>query len=392
MRLAGAIYLHDICDPRLHISLDVFRRLQGEDAENYTILATTKWGEVATEMEERREQLLKSLFRQEVVTRHGSEITRFRGSHMSAWDIMAPIFANQAVVGGRFIQKESVVLGRIFDVGNTSPAELINLVESHKRAINKLKGKVRDDEQQPRLKKNEEELRALLKQIQELRTPPTVDRFLTSILPSMTLERKTNTSLTSEAEWRVRKAQGDMALKWQDFDTAINRYTAAIKLDRSNHSMYSNRSFALVSKQQWKEALNDAEQAIRLAPFIPLGYYRKHHALHGAGRYCEAICSFNKFLDLSGTTGSSTTSQYVRPDTVKMTVREMAKKFMKNTPSRLFNTGSGVICDQPARLEAFEHSMYYMEMVSMITTHDKLEKEAESKVQDYFAYGMLSHR
>lgn len=137
-----------------------------------------------------------------------------------------------------------------------------------------MKGKVRDNELQPRLKKNEEELRALLKQIQGLRNSPTVDSFLTSILSSMALQRKTNTSLTSEAEWRVRNAQ-------------------AIKLDRSNYSMYSNRSLALASTQQWKEALNDAEQAIRLAPFIPLGYYRKHHALHGAGQYCEAICSFN---------------------------------------------------------------------------------------------------
>lgn len=87
-------------------------------------------------MEERREQLLKSLFRQEVVTHHGSGIPRFRGSHMSAWDAMAPILANQAVVGGRIIQEQSVVLGRIFDVENTLPAEFINLVESHKRAIN----------------------------------------------------------------------------------------------------------------------------------------------------------------------------------------------------------------------------------------------------------------
>ncbi|KAG2074695.1 hypothetical protein BDR04DRAFT_1150983 [Suillus decipiens] len=290
---------------------------------------------------------------------------------MSAWDAMAPILANQAVVGGRIIQEQSVVLGRIFDVENTLPAEFINL---------------------PRLKKNEEELRALLKQIQGLRNSPTVDSFLTSILSSMALQRKTNTSLTSEAEWRVRNAQGDMALKWQDFDTVINRYTAAIKLDRSNYSMYSNRSLALASTQQWKEALNDAEQARILesaldSPFIPLGYYRKHHALHGAGQYCEAICSFN-----NSRLEWDCRFQYNLPDTVKMTVREIAKKFMKNTPPRLFNTGSGVISDQPARLEVFEQSMYYMEMVSMIITRNKLEKEAESKVQDCFAYGMLSHR
>ncbi|KAG2119828.1 uncharacterized protein F5147DRAFT_122491 [Suillus discolor] len=183
-----------------------------------------------------------------------------------------------------------------------------------------------------------------------------------------------------------------MALKWRDFDTAINRYTVAIKLDQADYTIYSNRSLALASNQQWKEALNDAEQAIRLAPFIPLGYYRKHEALHGAGRYCEAICAFNKFLDLSETAGSGTHSQYIRPETVKMTVGEIAKKLLKNTPPRLFDTESGVICGQPARLEVFEHSGHYTEIVSMITTYDKLEREAESKVQDYFAYGMLSHR
>ncbi|KAG2119829.1 uncharacterized protein F5147DRAFT_524937, partial [Suillus discolor] len=90
MKLAGIIYLHDICDPRLHMSLDTFRRLHGEYTENYATLATTKWSEVATEAEERREQLLKSLFRQEMVA-HGSEFPRFRGSHVSAWDIITPI-------------------------------------------------------------------------------------------------------------------------------------------------------------------------------------------------------------------------------------------------------------------------------------------------------------
>lgn len=393
MKLAGVIYLHDICDPRLHMSLDMFRRLHGENAENYATLATTKWSEVATEVEERREQLLKSLFRQEMVA-HQSEIPRFHGSHMSAWEVMKPMLANKAVVDGCFIQEELVVLGGIINAGNTLPT-LIDLAESHKRTINELEGKVRDDEQHRRLKEIEEELRALLKHIQELRSPPTVHGFLTSILEtlqSMTFEREADASLTSEAERRVRKAQGDMALKWRDFDTAINRYTIAIKLDRSDHTMYTSRSLALASKQRWKEALNDAEQAIRLAPFIPLGYYRKRHALHGAGRYCEAICAFNKFLDLSAIAGSSTTSQYVRPQTVKMTIGEIAKKVLKNMPPRLFNTESGVICDQAARLQAFEHSAYYTEMLSMITTHEELEREARPKVQDYFSYGMLSHR
>ncbi|KAG1904146.1 uncharacterized protein F5891DRAFT_1140549 [Suillus fuscotomentosus] len=393
MKLAGIIYLHDICDPRLHMSLDTFQRLHGEYAENYATLATTKWGEVATEAEERREQLLKSLFRQETVA-HESEIPRFRGSHVSAWDIITPILVNKAVVDDCFIQEE-LVLGRTINAGTTLPEELINLVESHKRTIVGLKGKVKDDEQRQRLKKTEEGLRILLKQIQELRNPPTAHGFLTSIfktLQRMTLERETNTSLTPEAERGVRKAQGDIALKWRDFDTAINRYTVAIKLDQSDHTIYSNRSLALASKQQWKEALSDAEQAIRLAPFIPLGYYRKHEALHGAGRYCEAICAFNKFLDLSETACSGAHSQYIRPETVKMTIGEIANKLLRNTPPRLFDTESGVICSQPARLEVFEHSGYYTEIVSMITTYDKLEREAQSKVQDYFAYGMLSHR
>ncbi|KAG2336075.1 hypothetical protein BDR05DRAFT_1006190 [Suillus weaverae] len=370
MKLTGVIYLHDICDPRLHMSLDVFRRLHGGNAENHAILATTKWGQVATDVGERRERLLKSLFKQEMVT-HESEVARFLGSHTSAWDVMKPILANKAAVD---IQEGLVGSDRMIpeiDAGNALPAALIDLEESYKRAIDGLKGKVRDDEQQKRLKESEEELRALLKQIQESRNPHTVRGFLASLfetLRSMTLERETNASLTPDAEQRVRKAQGDLALKWRDFDTAIDRYTATIKLERSDYT------------------------AVRLAPFLPLGYYRKHRALHGAGRYCEAICAFDKFLDLNGTAASGTISQYVRPETVKLTIGEIANRILNNTPPRLFDTETGVICDQPARLEIFEHSRYFMETVSMITTYDELEKEAELKVHEYFAYGMLSHR
>ncbi|KAG1740785.1 P-loop containing nucleoside triphosphate hydrolase protein [Suillus paluster] len=177
MKVAGILYLHDISQPRMfgtsRRNLDMFRRLCGENAEKNVILVTTKWGVVFPDVGERREQQLKSSFWKEMVA-HGSKAARFDGSKKSAWDVINHILAHNTAVDAVRIQEELVDLGRMLpetDAGNTLRAALKEMADTHRRAVEGMKGKAGDDEQRQRLEETEKELRDLLKQIRDLKVP-----------------------------------------------------------------------------------------------------------------------------------------------------------------------------------------------------------------------------
>lgn len=58
-------------------------------------------------------------------------------------------------------------------------------------------------------------------------------------------------------------------MKNQKFEEAILHYTYAIKLDPSNYTLHSNRSYAFLKVQQYYFALEDANETIRLNPSWP---------------------------------------------------------------------------------------------------------------------------
>lgn len=51
-----------------------------------------------------------------------------------------------------------------------------------------------------------------------------------------------------------------------DFQEAIKYFSEAIKLDPSNHVLYSNRSAAYASLKNYNDALKDAEKTVELKP------------------------------------------------------------------------------------------------------------------------------
>jgi len=60
--------------------------------------------------------------------------------------------------------------------------------------------------------------------------------------------------------------------------------------------LFSNRSAAKAGKKEWDQALQDAEQCIKVNPSWGKGYARKGAALHGARRYDEAIAAYEAGL------------------------------------------------------------------------------------------------
>lgn len=88
------------------------------------------------------------------------------------------------------------------------------------------------------------------------------------------------------------KAAGNKAMSEGRLDDAIEQYTKGLEVDKENHILYSNRSAAYAKKQSYKEALNDAEEVIRIQPKWAKGYSRKGSALQFLNRFEEAKMAF----------------------------------------------------------------------------------------------------
>lgn len=73
---------------------------------------------------------------------------------------------------------------------------------------------------------------------------------------------------------------------------------SVVLLGKTDHLLFSNRSYAYASLDRFDEALDDAENVVRLRPDWPKGYFRKGAALYGLGRYEDAVIAFMQCLAL----------------------------------------------------------------------------------------------
>lgn len=82
------------------------------------------------------------------------------------------------------------------------------------------------------------------------------------------------------------------------FKDAINIYSSALEMAPKDHILWSNRSHAYYKLDKYKEALDDAEQVLRLRPDWPKGYFRRGCALYGLSRYEESVVALLQCLAL----------------------------------------------------------------------------------------------
>ncbi|BDA49920.1 Hsp70-Hsp90 organizing protein 1 [Coccomyxa sp. Obi] len=94
------------------------------------------------------------------------------------------------------------------------------------------------------------------------------------------------------------KAKGNAAFAAGKHEEAIEHFTEGIKVDPSNHVLYSNRSASLASLKRYDEALKDAKKVVELKPDWPKGYSRVGAAAHGANDFDAAIAAYEKGLEL----------------------------------------------------------------------------------------------
>ena len=90
------------------------------------------------------------------------------------------------------------------------------------------------------------------------------------------------------------KAQGNTALAGGMTEEAVRLYTLAIREDPFSEVYFSNRSAAYATLARFKEALEDADEVVRLKPAWVKGHTRRGAALSGLKKHEEARKAYLK--------------------------------------------------------------------------------------------------
>lgn len=95
------------------------------------------------------------------------------------------------------------------------------------------------------------------------------------------------------------KTQGNEMFKAKRYDEAIAAYTKAVNCDPNSEAaaaVYSNRAASYSALNRQIEALQDADNCIRVKPAWLKGHFRKGAALESLGRLDEAVRAFDDAL------------------------------------------------------------------------------------------------
>ncbi|KAM4809064.1 small glutamine-rich tetratricopeptide repeat-containing protein beta [Rhinophrynus dorsalis] len=94
------------------------------------------------------------------------------------------------------------------------------------------------------------------------------------------------------------KDEGNIFMKEQKYDAAVDRYSHAVELDPNNAVYYCNRAAAHSQLGNHSDAITDCEKALSIDAKYSKAYGRMGKALAAMNKYKEAICSYQKALDL----------------------------------------------------------------------------------------------
>ncbi|CAG9463981.1 unnamed protein product [Pedinophyceae sp. YPF-701] len=100
---------------------------------------------------------------------------------------------------------------------------------------------------------------------------------------------------------REEKEKGNAAFQQQDFPTAVNHYSEALRRGPPSHNdeahkLFSNRAACYTKLGAWSEGLKDADKCIELAPSFIKGYIRKANLLFLMKDYDEALETYRAGL------------------------------------------------------------------------------------------------
>jgi tetratricopeptide (TPR) repeat protein len=102
---------------------------------------------------------------------------------------------------------------------------------------------------------------------------------------------------STEPDAESLKKQGNDAFVSKQYAEAERYYSKAIELDTSNHILFGNRSATRLHLGKFREALVDADEAVKLEPSWSKGYYRKGMAHLKQKQYRAAVTAYKSLLE-----------------------------------------------------------------------------------------------
>ncbi len=118
-------------------------------------------------------------------------------------------------------------------------------------------------------------------------------------MPMNMAEDSTTKKLRTETAEAV-KVAGNAKFKAKAYADAVSLYGLAIKLDPTNHLLFSNRSACYQGRTMWKEALKDGQTTVSLCASFPKGYLHTARAqlqLHAEKEAVETLETGLKSVD-----------------------------------------------------------------------------------------------
>ncbi|KAG2368632.1 WD40-repeat-containing domain protein [Suillus spraguei] len=161
--------------------------------------------------------------------------------------------------------------------------------------------------------------------------------------------------------------------------------------------MISEWAVPKLDEMLWKNALLDAQKAIKLDPSSHIGYQLTHAALRGLERYDEAIDAFTIMLSKLDHAPKARIrdlrQQYIHPSQPEDAIQRAVWMELEYAPLHLLNTSTGLLCDRAVQISTFKTSAEYKELLSFTTKHSDLQTERITDVVGtYFRCVLLSHR
>ncbi|KAI6041631.1 hypothetical protein EDC04DRAFT_3089025 [Pisolithus marmoratus] len=188
---------------------------------------------------------------------------------------------------------------------------------------------------------------------------------------------------------------GDEAFRSVKHDDAISQYSTALSLSPpSPAGLLIKRSRARAAKGLWEDALQDADEVVKVDPSYSSGYEAKHAALHGPKRYDEAIDAFKSMLHVIEQSDDPAIKQlrknYISPSERTEAIYLLVREILERCPLVAIDVTTGCLCDGRERMCIFEADPSFKELVSSMTReldHERIRQV----VARFFGYVMLSH-
>ena len=114
----------------------------------------------------------------------------------------------------------------------------------------------------------------------------------------MEIDNCNSTQMPNESEADKEKDLGNQFYKSKDYYVAIDHYNNAIELWPTNANYYNNRSAAKMMLKKYKEALEDAQSAIKIDNTLAKAYLREAKCHIALGNATAALLSLQKAKEL----------------------------------------------------------------------------------------------